>query len=91
MDVSRAHATLGVGHGASYDEVRRAYRRALRAHHPDTAGGNARGNRQAIGSIQSAYRELLVSAPRTVPGTIVPGTYGYGQAPSRPQLVDLYA
>lgn len=87
MDVSRAHATLGVGNGASYDEVRRAYRRALRAHHPDTAGGNGR----SIGSIQSAYRELLVSAPRTVPGTVVPGTYGYGKAPSRPQLVDLYA
>ena len=86
MDVSRAHATLGIGSGASYEEVRRAYRRALRAHHPDT-GGSGRG----IESIQSAYRELLVSAPRTVPGTVVPGTYGYGQAPSRPQLVDLYA
>jgi hypothetical protein len=87
MDVSRAHATLGVGSGASYEEVRRAYRRALRAHHPDTGAGNGR----SIESIQSAYRELLVSAPRTVPGTVVPGTYGYGRAPSRPQLVDLYA
>jgi hypothetical protein len=90
MSVSRASMTLGVSAGASYEEVRRAYRRQLRAHHPDTG----RGDPRAIGSIRAAYRELADSAPRAVPATpqtLVPGTYGYGRAPQAPRVVDLYA
>jgi DnaJ-class molecular chaperone len=83
MDVTRAQSTLGVSDHASYAEVRRAYRRQLRAHHPDTGDGDPR----ALDQIRTAYRELAPAAPRT----IVPGTYGYGRPQARPQLVDLYA
>lgn len=83
MDVSRAHATLGVASGASYEELRRAYRRQLRAHHPDTG----RGDPAALQEIRDAYRRVAGTAPRT----IAPGTYGYGRVVHAPRLVDVYA
>lgn len=86
MDVVRAQSTLGVSGRASFAEVRRAYARQLRAHHPDTGDGDGR----AIKEIRAAYRELAASAPRSLP-TIAPGTYGYGRVAVRPQLVDVYA
>jgi DnaJ-class molecular chaperone len=90
MDASRASSTLGVSNGATYDEVRRAYRRTLRAHHPDTGLGDP----QAITAIRTAYHALADKAPRAVavsPQTLVPGTYGYGRAPQAPRTIDLYA
>jgi DnaJ domain len=90
MDVKRASTTLGVANGATYDEVRRAYKRQLRAHHPDTGLGDP----QAISAIRTAYHSLADKAPRTVatsPRTLVPGTYGYGRAPQAPRTIDLYA
>ena len=86
MDAVRAQSTLGVSGHASFAEVRRAYARRLRAHHPDTGDGDER----ALGEIRAAYRELSASAPRSLP-TIVPGTYGYGRVAVAPQYVDLYA
>jgi hypothetical protein len=86
VDVSAAQSTLGVSSRASFAEVRRAYARQLRAHHPDTGSGDGR----AIKEIRDAYRELAASAPRSLP-TVVPGTYGYGRVEIRPQLVDVYA
>ena len=86
MDVARAQSTLGVSGRASFAEVRRAYARQLRAHHPDTGDGDGR----AIKQIRDAYRELAATAPRSLP-TIAPGTYGYGRVELRPQLVDVYA
>jgi DnaJ-like protein len=86
VDVSRAQSTLGVSGRASFAEVRRAYARQLRAHHPDTGTGDGR----AIKEIRAAYRELAASAPRSLP-TVAPGTYGYGRVETRPQLVDVYA
>jgi hypothetical protein len=86
VDVARAQSTLGVSSRASFAEVRRAYARQLRAHHPDTGDGNG----QALKQVRAAYRELAATAPRSLP-TVVPGTYGYGRVEVRPQLVDLYA
>jgi curved DNA-binding protein CbpA len=83
MDVTRAHATLGVASGASWEEVRRAYRQRLREHHPDTG----RGDPEALGAVQDAYRRIATTAPRT----IAPGTYGYGRVVHAPRLVDVYA
>jgi DnaJ-class molecular chaperone len=83
MDAVHAQATLGVSRRATHAEIRRAYARALRQHHPDTGDGDAR----ALEQIRVAYRELAPGAVRT----IVPGTYGYGRPPVRPQLVDVYA
>jgi hypothetical protein len=86
VDVARAQSTLGVSARASYNEVRRAYARQLRAHHPDTGHGDAR----ALKEIRAAYQELAAAAPRSIP-TVAPGTYGYGRVAVAPQLVDLYA
>lgn len=41
MDVAEARIVLGVAAGDGWTEVRTAYRRAIRAAHPDTHGGGA--------------------------------------------------
>jgi hypothetical protein len=40
--VTTHYEVLGVAPGAGRDEIRAAYRRAARRHHPDTAGGDER-------------------------------------------------
>ena len=49
-----AHATLGVDPGADWDAVESAYKRLIKQHHPDRAGGDAR----RAAEINRAYREL---------------------------------
>jgi len=49
------YRTLGLAGGASIDEVRRAYRRLAKAHHPDAAGEKALPRFLAI---QAAYEQL---------------------------------
>lgn len=56
------YKTLGVGHGASADEIKRAYRRRIKKWHPDinhslAAEGRARG-------VNRAYEVLSDSASR---------------------------
>lgn len=48
-----AHSALGVGLGASQEEISAAYRRLARVHHPDVAGDEER-----MKWINAAYREL---------------------------------
>ena len=36
------YRTLGLARGASIDEIKRAYRRLAKIHHPDAAGENER-------------------------------------------------
>ena len=61
MEVSRAYATLGLGPGATADDVRHAYRGAVRRLHPDTGSGDV----QALAQVADAYRtiESVVPAP----------------------------
>ena len=42
MDVAEARAVLGIVDGAGWDDVRAAYRRRIRAAHPDLAPGTSR-------------------------------------------------
>jgi len=48
-----AHSALGVGLGASQQEISAAYRRFARVHHPDVAGDEER-----MKWINAAHREL---------------------------------
>ena len=50
------YATLGIGPGASPDDVRTAFRRAALRTHPDKQGGSS----EAFNAVQSAYEALLV-------------------------------
>jgi curved DNA-binding protein CbpA len=51
------YATLGVGHEASPDEIRDAYRRAARATHPDLNPGDATAA-ERFKRVQIAYEVL---------------------------------
>jgi hypothetical protein len=57
-----AHVALGVGLGASQEEISAAYRRLARIHHPDVAGDEER-----MKVINAAYRELRRFAGRSTP------------------------
>lgn len=65
MTRDEARAVLGVSRGAAPDEVRRAYRRLVRAHHPDVAGP---GGTDRAARVIEAYRLLQTATPTpTVP------------------------
>ncbi len=52
---------LGLARGASLDEVKRAYRRLAKTHHPDAAGSGALSRFLAI---QAAYEQLVEGSGR---------------------------
>jgi curved DNA-binding protein CbpA len=66
------YATLGVGPGVSDQELRSAYRRLVRLHHPDHNGGSVESARR-FEAVQEAYtriRELRAhAAPPPPPRT----------------------
>ncbi|MGZ8514263.1 MAG: DnaJ domain-containing protein [Candidatus Limnocylindrales bacterium] len=71
------YRTLGLARGASLDEVKRAYRRLAKAHHPDAAGSGALARFLAI---QAAYEQLVegpggaAGGPRGPSSAARPGT-----------------
>lgn len=84
----RARDLLGVDRHASPDDIRRAYRRAARTHHPD-AGGDAETFQDLVDALDllldRADREPTVAASpstgrRAYPSTA--GKYGRGRAES---------
>lgn len=63
MDGSRARAVLGVGHHATADAVRRAFRARAKDCHPDRGG-----DRAAFEELWAAYSALRMQAtPRPNP------------------------
>ena len=54
MDTDEALAVLGISPGATADEVRAAYLRLIRDHHPDVTGGDPTTTRQAA-RVTQAY------------------------------------
>src|SRR5687768_14931854 len=56
------YRTLGLEHGASLDDVKRAYRRLAKANHPDAAGESALPRFLAI---QAAYDQIAGPDART--------------------------
>ena len=59
MELGRAYAVLGLAPGAPRDDVRHAYRRAMRRHHPDTGSGNL----AALARAGRAYRTIAAVQP----------------------------
>ncbi|MEX1173833.1 MAG: J domain-containing protein, partial [Chloroflexota bacterium] len=72
------YKTLGLGRGASIDEVRRAYRRLAKANHPDAAGEAALPRFLAI---RAAYDQIV--GPGTADGGPGAGTGRRGAAGAR--------
>lgn len=54
-----AYAVLGLGPDADSEEIERAYKRLIKLHHPDRAGGNA----ERAAELNRAYRELSGRTP----------------------------
>src|SRR6185295_7261013 len=75
------YRTLGLARGASRDEIRRAYRRLAKIHHPDAAGPGALPRFLAI---QAAYEQLILRSGGR-PGR---GTTGRTTTPRRPWEAD---
>jgi len=73
MDVDEARAVLGVVAGASEADERSAFRRRLRATHPDVAGPSADAGAtvarltRALGILRSARAARTPPPPRTAP------------------------
>ncbi len=56
MGELESYRILGVAPGVSFAELKQAYRRLVKAHHPDSRGG--RGNSRTFSLIVEAYRSL---------------------------------
>jgi hypothetical protein len=65
VDVASARDVLGVGSDAAWPDVRAAYLRMVREHHPDTAADAADAGVRTIRTAQitSAYSTLLANRP----------------------------
>ena len=63
-DGMNAYQALGVAEDASSDEIRHAYHRLARCHHPDSAGTSA--DTEAFDSIQRAWEQLRDSNARSL-------------------------
>jgi hypothetical protein len=66
MDAATARAVLRVGDGVVDDELRHAYRAALRRSHPDL-GGRARDVQQVIDAYRTLLDEPIPAAPPPAP------------------------
>lgn len=82
------YQTLGVGEEATADEIKRAYRRLVRQHHPDKNPGNAESEEQ-FKAVQEAYEVLSdpqkrkeYDRARRNPFGPRPGPYGPGDGVS---------
>ncbi len=74
------YRVLGLVHGASAGEIRSAYRRLAKLHHPDTAGDRSV---QRFLAIQAAYEALVDGDGRLRPlGWPARGTTGRTRAPN---------
>jgi curved DNA-binding protein CbpA len=62
VDPSSAYARLGVRSGAGLAEVKHAYRRLARAHHPDTGGPAA--SEQILLEVVAAYQAIRAVTER---------------------------
>ena len=83
MDVAEARDVLGVEDGAGWPDVRAAYLKLVREHHPDTAADVAEAGVRTIRTAQitSAYSILLANRPAGVTAPSTPPTFAPTFAP----------
>ncbi len=65
--MDRYYRTLNLAPGASLDEIKKAFRKSVREHHPDMNGGY--GNPYKFGEVIKAYNHLKKSS--SVPGVAI--------------------
>ncbi len=81
-DLDASFRTLGLSPGASWEEVKRAFRGLARSCHPDVAGPSAAGEFQKITSAYMTIRENAYS-PDGIPRGTSSGGSSQGKAPPR--------
>jgi tetratricopeptide (TPR) repeat protein len=92
-DLEQCYQLLGIGRGASIDELKTAYRTLARKLHPDLNPGDPNANRRFI-AITEAYRVLLdrISLPSEAPIPTAPSvtvTVTRTSAPLTPQEAEV--
>lgn len=78
MDLADCYRLLGLKSGASFEDVKAAYRRLARQLHPDVNPGNTRANDQFI-QVTAAYKFLIANSrlsaepkpPPTAPKVVI--------------------
>ena len=66
VELEQAFDTLGVPPGTPADDVQNAYRRLIRAHHPDQVEGDTTAANQRLAEINAA-KDLIDKTPRPAP------------------------
>jgi hypothetical protein len=91
MEVVAARAVLGVDHDTPWAEVRAAYLRLVREHHPDNAEDSADAGLRTVRTAQvtQAYARLARARERTEPAAAPDPASGPQVAPTaRADLID---
>ena len=68
MNLADCYRLLGLKFGASFDEIKAAYRQLARQYHPDVNPGNQRAKEKFI-QVTEAYKLLMSSASNTAQQT----------------------
>lgn len=86
MDVAEARAALGVADGEGWEVVRAAYRRLIRAAHPDVTGDGATGAAARLNEAYAVLSRAKRSGTLYVPAPPIPATPATPPPPAPPPV-----
>ena len=75
MSQSQYLAALGLGRAATPEQIKEAYRRVAKRHHPDMSGADP-GSAEIFREATEAYEALLAGGFETSRPTAAPSAYG---------------